>query len=376
MAQQKVVIMTVPFGGGHHATAKTLAGLFDDSLNEVDVKVIDVISEAWPAFSRRSTQAYMKSTASPGGFWFRTYYRLSDRYPQPLRWFASAAFKRYARRRMTELQPDLVIATFPFLAHVAAEVRDELGLQCPVVTVITDAGRVQGIWLSGQEERILTATEDTLDYAQQRRVEAHRLHHIGFPVAPEFTIERSPEQARQLLGMKPDEFTVLVTAGGLGMNPRRVIALARQFSRLTQPLQVVFVAGKNKALFEALWAIPFPDTMQVQIHGFTAQMAEMMQAADVICTKAGWLTICEALAVQRPLLLFDAIPGHEEENARYVEASSYGFVERDPQAAVAFLSRAARHPELLDEFRTAIAQHPPQIEVRQELSRFYHDLMK
>lgn len=43
-----------------------------------------------------------------------------------------------------------------------------------------------------------------------------------------------------------------------------------------------------------------------------------MKCADMIITKPGGLTVTEALACNIPLVIFDAIPGQEEENADFL----------------------------------------------------------
>ncbi len=42
-----------------------------------------------------------------------------------------------------------------------------------------------------------------------------------------------------------------------------------------------------------------------------------MQASDLIITKPGGLTVTEALASNLPLLVFNSIPGQEEDNADF-----------------------------------------------------------
>ena len=55
----------------------------------------------------------------------------------------------------------------------------------------------------------------------------------------------------------------------------------------------------------------------VKILGYTENMREWMQTADVLITKAGGVTISEALASNIPLILFNPVPGQEMENAIY-----------------------------------------------------------
>jgi 1,2-diacylglycerol 3-beta-galactosyltransferase len=45
---------------------------------------------------------------------------------------------------------------------------------------------------------------------------------------------------------------------------------------------------------------------------------DLMQAADLVVTKAGPNTICEAIACKLPLFLSGYVPGQEEGNVAYV----------------------------------------------------------
>lgn len=372
---KKVLIMTVPFGGGHYATAAKIADLLHERDSTLKIEILDVITDGWPAFAKNSTEAYQGSTASDSAFWFRVYYRLTDRFPAPLRWFASVAFHGYAKRKLRELDPDLIIATFPFLGHVAARARKAAGKHMPIVTTITDAGNVQGIWLCGSEDAILTATPDTVEYAHRRKMAEGRVKFIGFPVNRAFYELEPMKRARKALGLKPDVFTILLTSGGLGMSAQRAIAVAQRLAQLTIPVQLICIAGRNEALRAEFEAIDFPPTVTPYVFGYVDNMPQFMAASDIVLSKSGWLTISEAIAAQKPLFLFDAIPGHEEQNAAYVTRRSFGVYEPDPLAMYQQISTVAAHPEQLQRYTASLAQaHHPQ--VRTELADYFLGLME
>lgn len=367
---KKILIMTVPYGGGHYATALKIADLLKERDPEIQVEILDVITDAWPSFAKNSTNAYQGSTANNDAFWFKLYYRLTDRFPAPLRWFASIAFHGYAKRKLNELNPDLIIATFPFLGHVAYRARKSSNGHMPIVTTITDAGRVQGIWLCGQEDAILAATPDTVEYAKQRRLGDDRTKFIGFPVNKEFYELEPAEEARQAIGIKPGVFTILLTSGGLGMSAHKAILLARRLAQLTAPVQLICIAGRNEALKAKFESIGFPDNVTPTILGYVENMPQLMAASDIIISKSGWLTISEAIAAQKPLFLFDAIPGHEEQNAVYVTDKGFGIYEPDPVAMYQHISTVATHPEQLKVYADSLsrAQNP---QTRTELADYF-----
>ena len=353
---KKVLIMTVPFGGGHYATAAKISALLKDADQSLSIEVIDVITDGWPSFSRRSSEAYVKSTANSGGFWYAFYYRLTDWCPWPLRWFASLAFRRYAKRKLAEVNPDLIIATFPFLGHVAWRARRKLGSAVPIVTVVTDAGNVQGVWLIGHEDEILTATSDTVDYARRRHLGGDRVQHVGFPVSQAFHDVPPLAEAKRQLGLDPERFTVLVTSGGLGMSAEKVKRLVTQLAESKVPLQLICVAGKNQALKAAYEAMEVSPSVTLKVLGYTDNMPLVMAASDIICSKSGWLTISEALAVKRPLYLFDVIPGQEEENAHYVTHGNLGVLVPNPDTMATLVIDTATHPERLTAMKSALEE--------------------
>ena len=97
----------------------------------------------------------------------------------------------------------------------------------------------------------------------------------------------------------------LLSAGAFGVST--------DFSKLigkillkNRDTQVVVICGKNRALKHKL-EIDYAEQEMVKILGYTENMREWMQTADVLITKAGGVTISEALASNIPLILFNPV---------------------------------------------------------------------
>jgi 1,2-diacylglycerol 3-beta-galactosyltransferase len=90
-------------------------------------------------------------------------------------------------------------------------------------------------------------------------------------------------------------------------------------------------------------------------------MDELMQAADVVVTKAGPSTICEAIASELPIILSGCVPGQEEGNVRYVCDARMGLLAETPEQVVALVQGCfAPDSPLLEQMRTTMAgQHRP-----------------
>jgi 1,2-diacylglycerol 3-beta-galactosyltransferase len=121
--------------------------------------------------------------------------------------------------------------------------------------------------------------------------------------------------------------TVLLVGGGEGMG--KLYEIARAISDANLPLQLLVIAGRNKALKEKLEATDWK--MPVHVEGFVTNMPDWMRASDVLITKAGPGTIMEGLACGLPILLSGFLPGQETGNVTFVEQSGVGVLRREPE---------------------------------------------
>ena len=95
--------------------------------------------------------------------------------------------------------------------------------------------------------------------------------------------------------------------------------------------------------------------------GYVHNMEELMSVSDLIITKAGGLTVSEALTKQLPLVIFQSIPGQEEENAHFVQRIGAGHVAGTDEALVLLLKRFLSNPMEIEKMRekaaTALPDH-------------------
>jgi len=135
---------------------------------------------------------------------------------------------------------------------------------------------------------------------------------------------------------------ILLVGGGDGMGPLEKTAHAINEAELKAAL--VIIAGRNRRLKTRLEKYPW--TMPVSIYGFVRAMPEFMQAANVLVTKAGPGTICEAFIAGLPIILYSKIPGQEDGNVDYVVKEGTGVWAPEPEQVVAALQTWLNAPEL------------------------------
>ncbi|HEY4723299.1 MAG TPA: glycosyltransferase, partial [Anaerolineae bacterium] len=90
-------------------------------------------------------------------------------------------------------------------------------------------------------------------------------------------------------------------------------------------------------------------------YGFTQEIPALMDAADVLITKAGPTTICEAFTRRLPIIISSYIPSQEDQNAEYVTQHNAGVLAEEPELIVDTLRRWLHDPALLERMSQASA---------------------
>lgn len=161
-------------------------------------------------------------------------------------------------------------------------------------------------------------------------VPAEKLLPVGIPVRRAFTPCEDKAQAKVNSGLRPDELSVLMMGGSMGCGPMEELALALS-SALFSDGTVTVVCGSNRKLYETLERAERPN---IRLLGYTENVPELMDAADVLLTKAGGISITEAAAKRLPLVLVSAVGGCESKNLDFFTERGWAVTAEDPQELV------------------------------------------
>lgn len=356
---QRILILMSNTGGGHRASAEALRAGFTEAYGaQVEIAVIDLLMEhlPWPLNWLPHTYTFLIQDTA---WLWKLLWRTSN-HPITIRRL-SMILARWGEATVVDVfqqyRPDLIISVHPLVQEFSLRALRRLRQRVPFVTVVTDLATAHPLWFHPAVDACYVASKEAFQRARRAGLRPDQLYLFGLPIHPVFARPQATQSTlRSTLGLDPTLPAVLVTSGGEGVGPIRVIAeqLDRQLQQDGVAVgQMVVVCGRNLKLQEELkaksWTIP------VQIHGFVNNMHEWMVACDCIVTKAGPGTIAEAMSTGMPIILNGFIPGQEEGNVPYVLDHHLGVYHTTPREIATTVRRwFCEDPEEFEQIRATV----------------------
>jgi len=319
--QPRILVLAASVGAGHVRAAQAVELALRQTVPDAVVRNIDVLELTNAPFRRLYGRAYLdlvnKATHVLGYF-----YDLMD---QPSKSgknrrdrFRLAVEKLNLRsfiRLLEEESWDLVINTHFLPAEIIASLRRKDGLNLPQVTATTDFD-THRLWVNQPCDHYFTATEEGAQYLHHWGVPKTDTTATGIPIHPVFSTPKERAACCAKHRLKADRPVVLQLAGGFGVGP-----IAHIYGALLDvevPLEVVVIAGRNESAREQLEKVKPPARHRTKVMGFTADIDELMAAADLVVSKPGGLTTSETLARGTAMVIVNPIPGQESRNSDFL----------------------------------------------------------
>lgn len=358
MKHLRVLVFSATFGAGHVRAAEATIEALRLEEPGVEITHLDFGAFINKTFNKVIKNTYIEVIKHTPKLWGKFYYRTSKIPPHSVfQRFLNVIGRGELVKYISALEPDLVICTYPTVAGVLAELKQKKALDVPLVTVVTDYA-VHSQWVHPRIDLYIVGSDEVLAGLVRRGIDAEKIQVTGIPVSPRFErpIERTDAAAK--LGLRPQRLTFLVMGGAYGVltGAKRVCQL---LGTVNVPVQTIAVCGRDEKLYRSLDEVLTEAHNPVVRFGFVNNVEELMAASDLIITKAGGLTVSEALTKRLPLLIFKPIPGQEEENALFLQRIGAGRIAQTEEELEDVLHELLLHPERLEGMRRAAAQALP-----------------
>jgi processive 1,2-diacylglycerol beta-glucosyltransferase len=291
-AAPRVLILTASVGAGHDEPAQTLAAQLCAEHPDAEVVTRDALAAIGGIVKTMSADApgivfYRFQLVWDIGFWLFAECAPTRRATQALLTRKSAPG---LLRLIAEVEPDVIVCTYPNMTEVLGRVRRAGRLEIPVCAAITDLAALD-YWASPGIDTHLVTHPESIPEVRRIAGPATEIHCVHGFTRPEFRMPRDAGDARRALDLPEQGAIVLVSGGGWGVGDvAGAVQAALAVERVTR---VVCLCGHNDGLRRRT-AGRFAGEPRVRVEGYTDQMPEWMAAADVLVHSTCGLTVLES----------------------------------------------------------------------------------
>lgn len=302
----RVLVLSAGVGGGHNAAARAVvAGLRSTGHDAVAVDGLRQMSPTIDWFLQRSYAVLLSYAPWLYDIVFRLFAMPGVR--GLIRVASGLIYGGRLLRIVRRERPDLIVSTYPVVTAALGYLRRHGRLSIPVAAIVSDYG-VHPMWVAPGIDQHLVVSWTSVPMASKMGGGVRVIRPL---VRPEFQAAPDRARARAELGLAPNQFYALIVGGAWGIGN---LAKATE-QAIAAGVHAIVVAGHNDRLRAALEA-RFDGDDRVRIYGWTDEMPRLMAAADCLIQNAGGVTCLEAVEIGLPILIYEAIPGHGQLNAR------------------------------------------------------------
>lgn len=302
----KIVILTANYGNGHNSVAQTLQ---KDLEKDHEVVVVNPQTEGGKLSNSITTIAEklynnVTSQYAANKFIYTTYsimFKATHNISA-----VDSQMKLHGKKQVTDLikkeKPDVLIAVFPYGIVVPKEYVNKT----KVYSVITDYD-FANMWYDKNIHGYFVATDDVKKALSKKGVDVSGIHTTGIPIKKEFFQINEAKKCK----------SILLTLGAKGMIEKKVLQNMEEVC-VKNNAKLRIVCGKNEKLFN--YINESEKNKLIKVYGFVDNMEQIIKKSDLIITKAGGISISEAIASETPLILNTtrSLAGQEEANIKFV----------------------------------------------------------
>lgn len=348
-----ILILSADLGTGHHQVSSAIKKVVSQKQQSLKVGIYNYFEYIYPPINKTIKFGYAQLLRyfSFGYNWF--YKATKDIEPDSM-W--QQILNKMGRRKLLDLirqcSPKIIVCTFPTPAGVVSQLKQEGIIDIPLAVVITDVA-VHSQWIHPKVDAYIVAADIVRYRLIDRGIPKEKIYVTGIPIRPQFESPSIDPGIWIKLNLDPNIFTLIIMGGGQGLMPG-IEKICQRLSDLSLPMQIIALTGSNKKLAQKLEAIAESSNIPIRVLGYVENIAPIMKGGHLLLSKAGGITVFEALAVKLPILIYKPLPGHEQCNVDFLLNNKAALIAQNQDQAVELIRKAIEDPSILEDISRAM----------------------
>lgn len=365
-----LIITAVYTGHGHKSISDSLMERLE-AYPDIEVRTIDGFDLMSKVQKVCAEKTYGPITRLPKQAWALNY-AAGMALRQPVQRAIAVMIRHRFEELIHEFRPDCILSVHPVFLGSVIDLLEEMNLSIPLVAHEADLIDIADYWFDPRIALVLAPSQEAYDCTVSHGVDPARVRKVGFPVRRRFMGLARPEE-RPMAHAQP---VITVMSGSEGSGTIR--AVARELLSGTNA-HVNVICGRNKALRKKLRSVLGRRYHgRLNAMGFVNDIQNVMLDSDLLIMRASPNSVMEAVALNKPVILFGQLAGQELHNPQMLV--SHGLAEYcpDPECLPDCVARlTANGGEAIERMRACQRAYAPgdaAADTAKLLSDFIHSL--
>lgn len=310
IGKKRVLILSAPFGFGHIRAAEAICKAYREKYIG-QIKHVDFITYSNPFFSYWMQKVYYFATDHTPEV-YKLAYKIEDKSLTPVKRLEGFLNTKKYSELVKKYKPDLIISTNFLPAAVVSRMYQRFKI--PNAVVLTDFVSHR-LWVYRNNQLFFVAHQGMVEELMKLGVDRSKICVSGIPTSSDFLKKFDRNKLRRKLNLSNKPVILfMVWCSNIDLLTEMMESLVR----IRNDFQIIMITGRNRVVFKELKRQFSFSKLDGKVLGFVNNVNEYMAAADLMLSKAGGLTVTEALIVGLPMVIVRPTPGQEDGNTKFL----------------------------------------------------------
>ncbi len=348
--KKKILITYASYGSGHKTVANYIYDYFKEHGDDkYEVKVIDVMDYA-SLLGRLTVKIFNINFIIPNSIPSTISYELTDNkiITKPYRIYTKACLNKKLQSDLLEYNPDILIATHFFGGIMMGSINKKYHTDTKIITIVTDYSS-NCMWLQNHkyEDYIVVSNDIVKQELLKFGVDEKKICPFGIPLSSKFKKLDDKNKVKIKYDITNDKPIILFFGGG-SMGSSFSFKYLKALLKLNLDYNIIFVSGKNVELQNKVNNyIEEENIKNITVLGFTSDVSNLLNIANLVITKPGGLSVTEALEMKTPMILIPGNGGQENYNAKFVTKNKFGIWIHNPFGFTRVMKKIKNNPDIV-----------------------------
>lgn len=303
-----ILILTGRFGMGHYSAASAIKEEIESCYSDMKIDIVDVVEYLVPETSKYVYRSFDVLVSKFSNLYNLFNKAMGQKCVVPLK----GRFISKLDKLIDKYSPEIIISTLPISSQYISAYKMLKKINIPLITYITDISW-HDEWIAQNTNYYFVGSIKVKEELIKKGIDKEKIKVSGIPVKSKFKINKE-------INNNSLKRNLLIMGGGLGL-----IELDNElFNKLNneENIKTTVIAGNNKKMYHFIKE----SYKNLEVVGYVNNIDEYMQKADLVVSKAGGITLYEAIYSEVPIYVVKPFLVQEVNNAKYIEDERIGRV--------------------------------------------------